>query len=161
MKKVLLLAITLLVAGCGGPAAVRPNPAAGPAPIAAADARNDVVLYAMGLIGVGYRFGGDNPSSGLDCSGMVDYVFRNSVGVDLPHSASRMAQMGREVAIDDLQPGDLVFFNTTGRRYSHVGIYIGDGRFVHAPSTNGRIKTSSIRSGYYAERLVAARTLFR
>ncbi len=160
MKKLLLLAIALLVAGCGGPAAVKPNPAPGSAPISAG-ARNDVVLYAMGLIGVGYRFGGDNPSSGLDCSGMVDYVFRNSVGVDLPHSAYRMAQMGREVAVDDLQPGDLVFFNTTGRPYSHVGIYVGDGRFVHAPSTNGRVKTSSIRSGYYAARLIAARTLFR
>lgn len=160
MKKLLLFAIALLVAGCGGPPAVRPNPP-GPALISTAGARSDVVLYALGLIDIDYRFGGDSPSSGLDCSGMVDYIFKNSVGVNLPHSAYRMAQIGREVEIGNLQPGDLVFFNTTGQPYSHVGIYIGDGKFVHAPSSNGRIKASSLHSGYYAARLVAARTLFQ
>jgi len=162
MTRFALIIIALLVTACGGPAPVKREPAPAKQVLVPADsgARSDVVLYALGLLDIDYRFGGSNPSSGLDCSGMVSYIFEHAAGLKLPHSAYRMAQIGREIQVDQLQPGDLVFFNTSGQPFSHVGIYIGRDQFIHAPSTNGKIKTSSIRSGYYAVRLVAARTLF-
>ncbi len=109
---------------------------------------------------IDYRFGGKNPELGLDCSGMVSYIYRNAAGMALPHNASQIARLGKPVEPANLAPGDLVFFNTNGKRYSHVGIYLGDTRFIHAPSTNGRIKISSFKSGYYAKRLDATRTMF-
>ncbi|WP_137939690.1 C40 family peptidase [Chitinivorax sp. B] len=120
----------------------------------------EVVLYALGLLNIDYRFGGKNPESGLDCSGMVSYVFEEAVGIRLPHNAAQIARGGREVERDQLLPGDLVFFNTQNRSYSHVGIYIGENRFVHAPSTNGQIKVSSMSNKYFASRYEAARRYF-
>ena len=117
-------------------------------------------MYALGLMDIDYRFGGKNPESGLDCSGMVRYIYRNALGVDLPPSAAGIAQIGREIEAARLAPGDLVFFNTTGKPFSHVGIYLGNDRFIHAPSSNGKIKVSSLKTTYYAKRLEAARTLF-
>lgn len=121
---------------------------------------NEVVIYALGLMDIDYRFGGKNPESGLDCSGMVSYIYRNALGVELPAGAARIAQIGRKIEPAQLAPGDLVFFNTTGQPFSHVGIYLGDNRFIHAPSSNGKIKVSSLKAAYYANRLDAARTLF-
>lgn len=158
IKRLLLIAIVLSAAGCGL-SPVKRDPAQ-PRVAVSSGLRSDVVLYAMGLIDTDYRFGGSNPASGLDCSGMVSYIFEHAAGVKLPHSAYRIAEIGREIELSQLQPGDLVFFNTSGEPFSHVGIYVGRDQFIHAPSTNGRIKTSSFRSGYYAGRLVAARTLF-
>jgi len=120
----------------------------------------EVVIYALGLMDVDYRFGGKNPESGLDCSGMVSYIYRNALGIELPPNAARIAQIGREIEPARLAPGDLVFFNTTGQSFSHVGIYLGDDRFIHAPSSNGKIKVSSLKAAYYAKRLEAARTFF-
>ncbi len=142
-------------------AKVRPAPAPSNVPraVLSPDAQ-EVVLYALGLLNVDYRFGGANPESGLDCSGMVSYIYEQAVGVRLPHNAAQIARLGREVARDELEPGDLVFFNTMNRQYSHVGIYIGEDRFVHAPATNGRIKVSSLRSSYFAQRFDAARRYF-
>ena len=125
------------------------------------DHASEVVMYAMGLMGVDYHFGGSNPESGLDCSGMVSYIFDQALGMKLPHNAAQIAQLGQNIPLTDLQPGDLVFFNTQNRPYSHVGIYIGDGRFVHAPSSaSGKIMISSLKSSYYARHLEAARTFF-
>lgn len=117
-------------------------------------------MYALGLMDVDYRFGGKNPAQGLDCSGMVSYIYRQAAGIDLPHNASKIAGIGKAIEPAGLAPGDLVFFNTTGKKFSHVGIYVGDQRFIHAPSSNGKIKISSLKSGYYAKRLEAARTMF-
>lgn len=153
------LLLAALLAGCGGAPAIAPQPQAAVAPQNRAQA-SEVVMYALGLMDIDYRFGGKNPESGMDCSGMVSYIYRNALGVELPPNASRIAQFGREIETASLAPGDLVFFNTTGKRFSHVGIYLGEDRFIHAPSSNGKIKISNLKSGYYAKRLEAARTLF-
>ena len=114
----------------------------------------DVAIYALGLIGVDYKCGGDTPDTGLDCSGLVRHVFQQVTGVTLPRTAKDMSRLGTKVALADLQPGDLVFFNTRRFAFSHVGIYLGDNRFVHAPSPRprGRDRARSIR-GVLAEAL--------
>jgi len=120
----------------------------------------EVVMYALSLIGTGYRFGGKNPEAGLDCSGMVSYIYTQAASVQLSGSAADLAQKGRPVTHQSLRPGDLVFFNTLNRPRSHVGIYIGDRRFVHAPSRNGQVRIERLDSGYFASRFEEARTYF-
>lgn len=120
----------------------------------------EVVLYALGLLNINYRWGGANPESGLDCSGMVSYIYGQAAGLKVQGSASDIARKGRPIQRDVLRPGDLVFFNTQNRPFSHVGVYIGDARFVHAPSTNGRIRIDRLSDRYYAQRFEAARTFF-
>ena len=127
---------------------------------AAREKANDVVIYALGLVETGYRFGGKNPDAGLDCSGMVSYVFKQAAGMSLKGSAVDIARQGRTIERVALRPGDLVFFNTTGTPYSHVGIYIGDQRFVHAPSNGGKVRTESLSSGWFSARIEATRTYF-
>jgi cell wall-associated NlpC family hydrolase len=120
----------------------------------------DVVLYALGLVETGYRFGGKNPEAGLDCSGMVSLVFDQAAGLKLQGSAADFARQGKVVATTQLRPGDLVFFNTLQRPYSHVGIYIGEGRFVHAPSRGGKVRIDSLNERWFAARFEEARTYF-
>ena len=120
----------------------------------------EVVLFALGLLDTGYRFGGKNPEAGFDCSGMVAYIFNQSAGVKVNGSAADLARRGREVERDRLRPGDLVFFNTRNAAFSHVGIYIGNDRFVHAPSSNGRVRIDPMGASYYAQRFEAARRYF-
>jgi cell wall-associated NlpC family hydrolase len=122
--------------------------------------RNEVVIFALALIDTGYRFGGKNPEAGLDCSGMVSYIFEKAIELRLGGTAAELARFGRPVELDGLQSGDLVFFNTRNQHFSHVGIYIGDGRFIHAPSTSGRVRTDSLQNAWFAARFEAARTLF-
>lgn len=121
---------------------------------------NDVVLFALGLIETDYRFGGKNPQAGLDCSGMVSYVFEKSVDLRLAGSAADLARKGKPVAAAQLRPGDLVFFNTRNKPHSHVGIYIGDDRFVHAPNSRGKVRTESLKQGWFAARFEEGRTYF-
>jgi cell wall-associated NlpC family hydrolase len=123
-----------------------------------AERGNEVVLFAMALMDSDYRFGGSNPESGLDCSGMVSYIYQQVLGIRLPHNAAQIARAGREISLSRLSPGDLVFFNTSGQPFSHVGIYIGDDRFIHAPGQDGKIRISNLKSGYFEQRLEAART---
>ena len=163
---------TLVLAGCGLlPFSQSPSPVAGERPgsnrSSSFDARHavpekaqDVMLFALGLVETGYRFGGKNPEAGLDCSGMVSYVYDKAAGLRLAGSAADIARRGRAVEIAQLRAGDLVFFNTRNKSYSHVGIYIGDGRFVHAPNTNGKVRTESLKSGWFAARFEEARTYF-
>jgi len=120
--------------------------------------RADVVMLALGLVDTGYRFGGRNPQAGLDCSGMVAYVFDHAMGLRLSGSAADIARQGHGVDRHRLQPADLVFFNTLERPHSHVGIYIGDGRFVHAPSTDGRVRIDSLDRGWFASRFEEGRS---
>ena len=119
---------------------------------------NEIALYALGLLDTGYRFGGKNPDAGLDCSGMVSYIFERAAGIRVRGSAADIARQGRPVASEELRPGDLVFFNTRNAPYSHVGIYIGDERFIHAPNRNGRVRIDRLADRYYAQRFEAART---
>ncbi|WP_303786397.1 C40 family peptidase [Azovibrio restrictus] len=120
----------------------------------------EVVMYALGLIGTDYRFGGKNPEAGLDCSGMVSYIYARAAQVQVSGSAADIARKGRPVSRQSLRPGDLVFFNTLNRPRSHVGIYIGDQRFVHAPSSNGQVRIERLDNGYFASRFEEARTYF-
>lgn len=121
---------------------------------------NEVVLFAMGLLDTGYRFGGKNPDAGLDCSGMVSFIYGQAAGVKLQGSAADIARKARPIERSNLRPGDLVFFNTLNRPFSHVGIYIGDTRFIHAPSTNGKVRIDRLSDAYYAQRFESARTFF-
>ena len=135
----LVIPLVLALAACGSQAPRGPSETIAQRASRVSERGNDVVLYALGLIGTGYRFGGKNPEAGLDCSGMVSFVFDQAAGLKVSGSAADIARNGRPIERSDLRPGDLVFFNTRNAAYSHVGIYIGDERFVHAPSTNGRV----------------------
>ena len=119
----------------------------------------EMVLFALGLLDTGYRFGGRNPEAGLDCSGMVAYIVENISTSRLPHNAAQIADRTRPIEVSELRPGDLVFFNTLKRRHSHMGIYIGDGRFVHAPNSRGRVRVERLDNRYFAQRIDGARTL--
>ena len=119
----------------------------------------DVVVGALNMIGVRYRWGGNTPDSGLDCSGFVRYVFQDTLGMALPRRAEEMSRVGEKVRVSDLKPGDLVFFNTMRRTFSHVGIYIGDNKFVHSPSTGSTIRVDDMDSGYWEKRFTGARRL--
>lgn len=114
---------------------------------------SEVVVFSLGLLETGYRFGGKNPASGLDCSGMVSYVYGQAAGYNIKGSAADLAKKGWVVAPEKAAPGDLVFFNTRGFPYSHVGIYLGGQRFIHAPNSNGKVRTESLTSGWFAERV--------
>jgi cell wall-associated NlpC family hydrolase len=151
--------LVCLLAACGG---VPTLPENAPASARTHDSvlGREVSLYALGLIDTGYRFGGRNPEAGLDCSGMVSYVFRQAAGIRLAGSAADIARRGHPIPRRDLRPGNLVFFNTRGAPFSHVGVFIGDGRFVHAPSTNGRVRIDRLDAPYYAKRFHAARAYF-
>src|SRR5690606_7991364 len=105
------------------------------APPTCAEASDDISMYAVSLVGSPYRLGGTSPETGLDCSGFVGHVFRQAAGVELPRDSRAISRAAQPVARTELQPGDLVFFNTLNRAFSHVGIYLGDDRFVHAASS--------------------------
>lgn len=122
--------------------------------------RQDVLMYTLGLLGTGYRFGGKNPEAGLDCSGMVSFIYREATHYPLSGNAASMAKEGRTISMAQIRPGDLVFFNTRGFPHSHVGIFIGEGRFVHAPNSNGKIRVERLDGGYFAKQFEEARTYF-
>ncbi len=122
--------------------------------------RNDVALTAMGLLGTRYRYGGSSPNTGFDCSGFIQYVFENAADAQLPHNTAEIAQISRPVSRSNLRIGDFVFFNTLNSSYSHMGIYIGDGQFVNAPSSGGHVRIDALSSPYFAKRYEGARTLF-
>jgi cell wall-associated NlpC family hydrolase len=119
----------------------------------------DVTDQALDLIGVRYKFGGQTPDKGLDCSGLVKYVFEQVTGVSMPRSAREQAKVGEKVDREDLQPGDLVFFNTRRAAFSHVGIYLGDNEFVHAPRKKSSVKVANIDGQYWKKRFNGARRL--
>jgi cell wall-associated NlpC family hydrolase len=119
----------------------------------------EVVVGALNMIGVRYRWGGQTPDSGLDCSGFVRYVFQDTLGMSLPRRAVEMSRVGEKVAVRDLKPGDLVFFNTMRSTFSHVGIYIGDNKFVHSPSTGSTIRVDELDTGYWEKRFTGARRI--
>jgi len=160
LKQTLLIATIALLTGCTILPPQQILDQNKPATVLDYSKSNEVVMVTLGLMETDYRFGGSNPESGLDCSGMVSYIYENAVNLKLPHNAAEIARLGREIDLSALRPGDLVFFNTQNRSYSHVGIYIGGDRFVHAPSTNGKVQIDSLKSSYYAKRLEAARTFF-
>ena len=112
----------------------------------------DLSSSALGLIGIRYKWGGTTLASGLDCSGLVQFVFQQATGVTLPRSTKELSRIGGEVALTDLKPGDLVFFNTRRFAFSHVGIYLGDKRFIHAPRRGREVEVAMIDKSYWQQR---------
>ncbi|HEV3432353.1 MAG TPA: NlpC/P60 family protein [Paraburkholderia sp.] len=121
--------------------------------------REEISIQAMGLVGIPYRWGGNTPDSGFDCSGLVKYVFARAAQEDLPRTTLDMSQRGESIEPDQIAAGDLVFFNTTGRPHSHVGIYVGKLRFVNAPSTGGTVRLDYLTNPYWAKHFDGIRRL--
>lgn len=133
--------------------------AAPTAPPASASTADEVVLNALALLGVPYRLGGSHPQEGLDCSGLVRWAYQGATPTALPRRSEEMMAVGMSVASEHLRPGDLVFFNTLDRPGSHVGIYIGRGRFIHAPNSRGVVRIESLAQTYWSSRFDGARRL--
>jgi cell wall-associated NlpC family hydrolase len=159
----------LALAGCAtSPERDRAPPTSGPAtavdePFRGADAAAteeraaEAALMAVALIGTPYAARGASPDTGFDCSGLVAYVYGRALGVSLPRNTSDLSRAGVPVAAADLRPGDLVFYNTQHRAFSHVGIYLGEMRFVHAPSSGGAVRLENMRVAYWTRRFDGAR----
>ena len=123
------------------------------------DTASDLVLSAMNFLGVRYRRGGNSAEQGFDCSGFTRYVFEHSLGLVLPRRADQQAQEQGLLTVkkEELRPGDLVFFNTMRRAFSHVGIYVGDGKFIHAPRPGGEVRIEDMGASYWVKRFNGAR----
>ena len=119
----------------------------------------DAIDQAMDLLGIRYRRGGTSPEAGFDCSGFVSHVFREGLGLILPRSSKEMSRSGEVIGQEELRPGDLVFFNPMRKAFSHVGIYLGDNQFVHAPRSGGRVRIEDLRDGYWTKRFNGARRI--
>jgi hypothetical protein len=160
------LLVTVLLAACGSApqqAARKPSattalnrtykpPAGFPNFVDHSVGREEISIQAMALVGVPYRWGGNTPDAGFDCSGLVRYVVDRAASVSLPRTTADMSGRGDSVEPDEIAPGDLIFFNTTGRAHSHVGIYVGKLRFVNAPSTGGTVRLDYLTNPYWAKR---------
>ncbi|MBC7803106.1 MAG: C40 family peptidase [Candidatus Parcubacteria bacterium] len=119
--------------------------------------RSEALLQALFALGLDYRYGGNTPVTGFDCSGLVAHVYKEAWGIRLPRNTKAQSQAGVAVSLAELQAGDLLFYDTLKRPNSHVGIYLGDGRFVHAPKAGSQVRVESIRSAYWAQRFNGAR----
>ncbi len=117
--------------------------------------RDDVLSTARQMIGVNYRFGGASPDTGFDCSGLIYYAHR-AQGISLPRTASAQYEFAHPVTRNDMRPGDLMFFRTSGKRISHVGFYLGPGRFLHAPGTGKKVSVADYRNSYWRSRFAGA-----
>ncbi len=118
---------------------------------------SELVVNAMGFLGVPYKRGGTSAESGFDCSGFVRAMYQQTVGLLLPRSADQQAAATQTIDKKELQPGDLVFFNTMRRSFSHVGIYVGDGKFIHAPRSGAEVRVEDMSISYWARRFNGAR----
>lgn len=119
----------------------------------------ELAMTAVTLIGSHYKYGGNSPETGIDCSGLVRYVFKEAWGTTLPRTSLELSRVGQKVGKDELQPGDLVFYNTRRRNYSHVGIYLGDNKFIHAPSSGKTVRIDNMELGYWKNRFNGARRI--
>jgi cell wall-associated NlpC family hydrolase len=122
--------------------------------------RQDIVIQAIAMLDRGYTYGGKKLHTGFDCSGLVSFVYKESAGIPLKGSAAQIAGISKPIDANDAHPGDLVFFNTLGSSFSHVGIYIGDGKFVHAANERTGVKTERLSNGYWSKRFEGYRTVF-
>ncbi|MBB5391761.1 cell wall-associated NlpC family hydrolase [Herbaspirillum sp. SJZ102] len=123
------------------------------------DRASELATQALAMLGINYRYGGNSPDTGLDCSGLVRYVFKEAWGTDLPRTSAEISRVGEKIGKDNLQPGDLVFYNTLRRSFSHVGIYLGDGKFIHSPSSGGQVRIESMDESYWKKRFSGARRI--
>ena len=119
----------------------------------------ELAMHAMSIIDTDYKFGGNGRADGFDCSGLVRYVFKAVWNTELPRTSAELSQVGRKINVSELRSGDLVFYNTRKRRYSHVGIYLGDNKFVHAPSRGGKVRVEDMSGKYWQVRFNGARRI--
>ena len=160
------IVICLSAAGCGS---VATHHVAEPADQVARSAETpsapatpqqaEALMRAIMALDTDYRYGGQSMANGFDCSGLVAYVFKSAWGLDLPHSSRAQSEYGTPVTAGGLRPGDLVFYNTSHRPYSHVGIYLGDGKFIHAPRTGERVRIEDLHKRYWVRRFDGARRI--
>ncbi|MSQ54375.1 MAG: NlpC/P60 family protein [Betaproteobacteria bacterium] len=154
-----------LSAGCGTfPPGSPAAPAQAETPVEITSPRQpsrsgEALLQALLSLGIDYRYGGQSPTTGFDCSGLVAHVFLEAYGLRLPRNTKAQSGAGTAVASGELEAGDLVFFNTLNRPYSHVGIYLGDGRFVHAPKAGTRVRVEKMDGPYWGKRFDGARRI--
>lgn len=120
---------------------------------------SEVLINALSLTGIRYKYGGNSPETGFDCSGFVRYVFKQATSLTLPHSALAISQIGKTVPKNELQPGDLVFFNTLKATFSHVGIYLGNNRFIHSPSKGGQVRVENMQDSYWTQHFNGAQRI--
>lgn len=162
MRTRLVLCFALLAALLTGCASAPPAPtstSAGVPVSAQARVRSDVAVYALSLLQQSYRYGGKGPAKGFDCSGLVQHVYAQGAGLRVQGTAAQIGQQARPIDTAALQPGDLVFFNTLGARHSHVGVYVGDGRFVHASNPRTGVRIDALNNRYYASRFEGGASL--
>lgn len=161
-----IIFITVFSAGCGTlpsgrdagtPVAPAAAPVAVPETTAAPSRNNDMLFHALAAAGADYRQGGKSYQNGFDCSGLVAFVYREAYGLALPHNTLAQSRVGKTIDASELEPGDLVFFNTLRKPYSHVGIYLGEGRFIHAPKEGAVVRTENLKARYWATRFDGAR----
>ena len=149
--------LSLILSGCPSQSVRLPDaeiePAAATAPVIhATDRASGVALQALAHLGTPYRMGGLSPQPGFDCSGLVAYVYREGAGLALPRNTFDLSRQGAPIERAALRPGDLVFYNTQRREYSHVGIYLGEDRFIHAPTSGGEARVENLRADYWIQR---------
>ena len=143
-QTLLTLTTAALLAACGSaPPSRRPT-----LPALSAEQGSDIAIHAMGLVGTPYRWGGNTPESGFDCSGLIGYVYRHRAGAAPPRTVAQLAGFGQPVEADELRTGDLVIFGASPP--THAGIYVGEGRFVHAPSTGGTVRLDRLDSRHWS-----------
>ena len=152
--RLLSMGAFLLMVGCASPPSP-PRPPISTVPPLTTEQSNSITIHALGLVGTPYRYGGNTPEGGFDCSGLIGYVYRSSVGQVPPRTVSRMAAFGQPVAMSEIRSGDLVLFGPSTP--SHAGIYVGDGRFVHAPSTGGEVRLDRLDGVYWSRQPMQAR----
>jgi cell wall-associated NlpC family hydrolase len=150
--------VAAVVVGCAG--APPPKPAVAipvtHTPQATTPAQTQVITVAQSLLGTPYRYGGSTPK-GFDCSGFISYVYREAAGINLPRETQGLTQIGRSIETTDLRPADIVYFKIEQQRQLHAGIYLGDGRFIHAPSTSGQVNIQRLDLDYWNTRYQGAR----
>jgi cell wall-associated NlpC family hydrolase len=160
MQKFPFLLLLLLFSACSSTPARTSHASHQAATDMDADAdMNDVAVYALSLSDTPYRYGGNTPESGFDCSGFVRHVFKHTLGMSLPRTSHEMSLLGEAEKSTRLQPGDLVFYNTMHKNYSHVGIYLGEGKFVHSPRAGSSVRVENMHEDYWVTRYNGARRL--
>lgn len=151
MQRLCLTFLALLLGACATPDRL-PEQASG-------GRMNEVALYALSLADTPYRYGGNSDANGFDCSSFVQHVYLNTLGIKLPRTSTEMGHVGEQLDAGQLHPGDLVFFNTSRQPFSHVGIYVGEERFVHSPSSGKAIMVASMRENYWRSHYDGARRI--
>lgn len=166
MHKFLLPLLLVLLAACSSAPARQAHASRQSSParydttvMDSATDMNDVAVYALSLSDTPYKYGGNTPDSGFDCSGFVRHVYQHTLGMSLPRTSREMSRLGEPQKLSRLQPGDLVFYNTRRSAYSHVGIYLGEGKFVHSPRAGSSVRVENMNESYWQSRFNGARRL--